>query len=153
MLDPIVAIRATIVDRAGRDRSRVDLVTGIAETRDAALALVEKYHDRNLADRVFDLAWTHSQVMLQQLNATEADAQLYGRLASSIVYANAARRRRASVLVRTIAAGNRACGATASPAICRSCCCGSATRTRSSWSASSFRRTPTGGSRGWPSIW
>ena len=40
------------------------------------MALVEKYHDANLADRVFELAWTHSQVVLQQLNVTEADAQL-----------------------------------------------------------------------------
>ena len=43
---------------------------------------MEKYHDRRLADRVFELAWTHSQVVLRQLNATEADAQLYGRLAA-----------------------------------------------------------------------
>ena len=39
--------------------------------------LVDKYQDRRLADRVFELAWTHSQVVLRQLNATEADAQLY----------------------------------------------------------------------------
>ena len=64
------------------------LVTGAAETHDAALALVEKYHDRYLADRVFELAWTHSQVVLRQLDASEADTQLYGRLASNILYAN-----------------------------------------------------------------
>ena len=40
------------------------LVTGVAETREGALGLVEKYHDRHLADRVFELAWTHSQVVL-----------------------------------------------------------------------------------------
>ena len=50
--------------------------------------MVEKYHDRHLADRVFELAWTHSQVVLRQLDATEADTQLYGRLAGSILYAN-----------------------------------------------------------------
>ena len=31
------------------------------------LGLVEKYQDRRLADRVFDLAWTHSQVVLRQI--------------------------------------------------------------------------------------
>ncbi len=71
-----------------------------AETRDACMALVEKYQDRRLADRVFDLAWTHSQVMLRQLNATEADAQLYGRLAGSVLYANASLRAEASVLIQ-----------------------------------------------------
>ncbi len=30
-----------------------------------------------MADRALDLAWTHSQVTLRQLNATEAEAQLY----------------------------------------------------------------------------
>ena len=49
---------------------------------------MEKYHDPRLADRVFELAWTHSQVILRQLNATEADAQVYGRLAGSMIYAN-----------------------------------------------------------------
>jgi cellobiose phosphorylase len=56
--------------------------------------------DWRLADRVFDLAWTHGQVLLQQLNATEADAQLYGRLAGSIIYANSSLRADPSVLIK-----------------------------------------------------
>jgi cyclic beta-1,2-glucan synthetase len=62
------------------------------------VSLVAKYQDQRLTDRVFDLAWTHSQVVLRQLNATQADAQLYGRLASSILYTHAALRADASVL-------------------------------------------------------
>ena len=83
--------------------------TGIAETRDAALHLVDKYQDRHLADRVFELAWTHSQVVLRQLNASEADAQLYARLASSVIYANASLRADAGVLIET-GADSPACG-------------------------------------------
>ncbi len=60
----------------------------------------EKYQDRRLADRVFDLAWTHSQVILQQLNITEADAQLYGRLAGSVIYANSSLRADPSLLIK-----------------------------------------------------
>ena len=78
----------------------IDIASGIAETRDAALSLVEKYQDRHLADRVFDLAWTHSWVTLRQINATESDAQLYARLASSVIYANASLRAEAGVLLR-----------------------------------------------------
>ena len=78
----------------------IDLVTGIAGSRDLALGLVEKYQDRNLADRVFDLTWTHSQVVLRQLNATEADAQLYARLAGAVIHANALLRADAEVLVK-----------------------------------------------------
>jgi cellobiose phosphorylase len=99
VLDPIVAIRNTIV--IGPDETvRVHLVTGAAETHDAALALVEKYHDRHLANRVFELAWTQSQVVLRQLGAAEADTQLFGRLASSILYANPRLRTEGSVIAR-----------------------------------------------------
>ncbi len=97
VLDPVVSIRCQIV-LDPEESVTVDLVSGIGETRDICLRLVDKYQDRHLADRVFELAWTHSQVVLRQLNATEADAQLYGRLAGSILYANASLRAEASLL-------------------------------------------------------
>ena len=97
VLDPIVSIRCPIVLEP-EESVTVDLVSGIGETRDLCLRLVDKYQDRRLADRVFELAWTHSQVVLRQLNTTEADAQLYGRLAGSILYANASLRAEAAVL-------------------------------------------------------
>jgi cellobiose phosphorylase len=97
VLDPVAAIRRVI--RLGPGETlRVDMVTGVAETREGAVALMEKYHDRSLADRVLELAWTHSQVMLQQLNASEADAQTYNRLAGSLLYASSLRRSQPSVL-------------------------------------------------------
>ena len=76
------------------------MLSGIGETRDACLGLVEKYQDRRFADRVFDLAWTHNQVVLRQINATEADAQLYGHLAASVIYANSSLRADPSVLIK-----------------------------------------------------
>lgn len=99
VLDPIVAIRNRIVIDPEQSVT-IDIVSGIAETRDLAVSLVDKYQDRHLADRVFDMAWTHSQVVLQQHNATEADAQLYSRLASSVIYANASLRADAAVLIK-----------------------------------------------------
>ena len=99
VLDPVVCIRRVVVLQP-RETVRIDLVTGVAETREAAMAMTEKYSDPRLADRVFELAWTHSQILLRQLNASEADAQGYGRLASSIIYASALRRAKASVLIR-----------------------------------------------------
>ena len=99
VLDPIVAIRYRFTLEPDQTAT-VDLVSGMGDTREIALGLIEKYQDRHLADRVFDLAWTHSQVLLRQLNASEADAQLYGRLANSIIYANASLRADASVLIR-----------------------------------------------------
>jgi cyclic beta-1,2-glucan synthetase len=99
VLDPIVAIRHRIT-LDPEETATINVVSGIGETRDAALSLVEKYRDRRLADRVFDLAWTHSQVVLRQLNATEADAQLYEHLAGPVIYANSSLRADASVLGR-----------------------------------------------------
>ena len=92
------------------------------------LALVEKYRDRHLADRVFELAWTHSQVVLGQLNISEADAQLYGRLAGAIIYADPALRATARRDRQQPARRSPGCGATGSPATCRSCCCRSSDR-------------------------
>jgi cellobiose phosphorylase len=99
VLDPIVAIRYRVTLEPDQVIT-LDVVTGMTETREAALHLVDKYQDRHLADRVFELAWTHSQVVLRQLNASESDAQLYSRLASSIIYPNAALRADASILIR-----------------------------------------------------
>jgi|CXWL01.1.fsa_nt_gi cellobiose phosphorylase len=99
VLDPIVAIRCRIT-LDPEESATIDLVTGIGDTRDICLGLAEKYHDRRLADRVFDLAWTHNQVVMRQLNATEADAQLYGCLANSILYANSSLRADPSDLIK-----------------------------------------------------
>ena len=99
VLDPIVAIRYRITIEPEKSAT-INIVSGIGETRDGCLGLVEKYQDRRLADRVFDLAWTHSQVLLRQINATEADAQLYCRIAGLIVYANASLRADQSVLIK-----------------------------------------------------
>jgi cellobiose phosphorylase len=88
VLDPIVAIRRRIVLEPEQVVS-IDLVLGVADTRVQCIALAEKYHDWRLAGRVFDLAWTHSQVALRQVDVSESDAQLYGRLAGNVLYANA----------------------------------------------------------------
>jgi cellobiose phosphorylase len=72
----------------------------VADTRDAVLHLVDKYQDPRPRIACSELTWTHSQVVLRQLNATEADSQLYSRLASSVIYANASLRAPASVMVR-----------------------------------------------------
>ncbi len=99
VLDPIVSIRYYVTLDA-EETATVNIVSGIGETRDAALSLVGKYQDRRLADRVFDLAWTHSDIFLRQINATETDAQLYGSLAGSMIYANAVLRADASVIFK-----------------------------------------------------
>ena len=143
VLDPIVAIRYRITLDPDQSAT-IDLVSGIGDTREAALGLVEKYQDQRLADRVFDLAWTHSQVVLRQLNASagrRATLRPPGQLDPLCQCRRCAPRRAFSA--RT-GAGNPGCGATRCPAMCRSCCCRSATRRTSSWSANWCRPMPIG---------
>ncbi|MEO8738666.1 MAG: glucoamylase family protein [Casimicrobiaceae bacterium] len=99
VLDPIAAIRVVLTLEPDQTAT-VDLVYGVADTRPAAMSLISKYQDTRLADRVFELAWTHAQVLLRQINATETDARLYARLANSIVFANALLRADAGVIAR-----------------------------------------------------
>jgi cyclic beta-1,2-glucan glucanotransferase len=101
VLDPIVAIRCRIVLEPEQSAT-LDFVTGVADTREGCIGLIGKYRDRHLADRVFDLAWTHAQVLLRQLNATLAQAQLYEHMATSIIYPNATLRADPAII-----AGNR----------------------------------------------
>ncbi|MGB4860488.1 MAG: glucoamylase family protein, partial [Dokdonella sp.] len=99
VLDPIVAIRVRIAldpDQA----VTIDMVSGVSDQREGSLALIDKYRDRRLADRVFDLAWTHSQVVRHQIKASQADAQLYERLAGVVLYAHPLLRADAAVLLQ-----------------------------------------------------
>ena len=99
VLDPIVAIRQTVVLEPG-ESAKIVIVTGMAETQETARGLIEKYHDPRLAERVFEMAWTHSQVTLRQLSATETDAQLYARLAGAVIYPNRQFRAEPAILAK-----------------------------------------------------
>ncbi|MDH4051233.1 MAG: cyclic beta 1-2 glucan synthetase, partial [Rubrivivax sp.] len=99
VLDPIVATRRTVTLEPGQTAT-VDVVYGMADSREASLALALKYVDRRMADRVFELAWAHSQIVLRQINASEADAHLYARMASAVVYAQPTLRADAATLQR-----------------------------------------------------
>jgi cyclic beta-1,2-glucan synthetase len=98
VLDPIVAIRYKITLEP-YEKVSLDMVFGISDKKDVCLNLIEKYRDKHHKDRVFDLSWTHSQVVLRQINASEADAQLYGRLASSILFSNSLFRADPAILI------------------------------------------------------
>ena len=99
VLDPVATIRCQVVLEP-QQTVTIDMVTGVAEARDKVLNLIEKYQDRRFADRTFELSWTHSQVVLRQINATETDAQMYGHLADTIIFAHSLLRAETSVLVQ-----------------------------------------------------
>jgi cellobiose phosphorylase len=99
VLDPVAAIRSTLTLAADASAS-VQIISGVATTREAALALIDKYCDKHFVERAFEMAWFQSQEVLRHLNINEADAQIFGRLASSVIYASSLRRVASSVITR-----------------------------------------------------
>jgi len=99
VLDPIVAIRNVILLEP-EESVTIDLIIGIGDTKEVCEKLIEKYHDKHNKERVFELAWTHSQVILRQINVTEADEQLFGRLAGSLIFTNPALRADPSIIIK-----------------------------------------------------
>lgn len=99
VLDPIVAIQYRIEMRP-YETVTVDMIHGIGDTQQICHDLVNKYQDKHMADRAFELAWTHSQVILRQINATATDAMLFCRVAGSIIYANASLRTDAGTIIK-----------------------------------------------------
>jgi len=99
VLDPIVAIRR-ILTLSADESATVQIISGVADSREAVLSLLEKYCDRHFVERAFELAWFQSQEVLRHLGATEADAQLYGRLATSVIFSNGLRRAAPSIIAR-----------------------------------------------------
>jgi cyclic beta-1,2-glucan synthetase len=99
VLDPIASLRGTFA-LAPNETRRVAFVLGATESRDAALALIEKYQKPIVVDRSFDLARTHSETTLQRLGATEIEAEIYAQLAGALIYVDPARRADSNVLLQ-----------------------------------------------------
>jgi hypothetical protein len=124
------------------ESATLDMVTGMSVYPRGALAWLKITTDRRLADRVFNLAWTHSRLSLRQINATQADAQLFGRLAVCI-YANDSLR--ADPIDHCQKFGdNSVCGGMPFPVICPLFSCRSAIMPTLNWPVIFSRPMPTG---------
>ncbi|NMM39135.1 MAG: hypothetical protein HHJ09_16845 [Glaciimonas sp.] len=99
VLDPIAAIRCRFSLDPGQAVT-VDLITGIGETREACIGLVQRYQDRQCADHLFAAASTCNRALRNKLRAAETDVHLYEHLASSILYASGAHRADARILAK-----------------------------------------------------
>ncbi|HJQ65392.1 MAG TPA: protein ndvB, partial [Gemmatimonadales bacterium] len=101
VLDPIVSLRQRIRLAPG-GFVRLSFATGMADSRDGALAIAHKYRDPNAAARTFALAYTHAQSMLRHLGISSDDAQLFERLASRLLYSDASLRAGPEELQRSV---------------------------------------------------
>ena len=100
VLDPVVSLRQRVRLAPG-GFVRLSFATGMAASRDTALALAQKYHEPSSAARTFALAFAHAQSALRHLGITSEDALLYERLASRVLYADRSLRAGPEVLARS----------------------------------------------------
>jgi cyclic beta-1,2-glucan glucanotransferase len=99
LLDPIVSLRQRIRLAPG-GVARLSFTTGMASSRETALALAQRYHDPAATARTFALAFAHARSRLQHLGISGEEALLFERLASRVLYADASLRSGPDVLAR-----------------------------------------------------
>jgi cyclic beta-1,2-glucan synthetase len=97
VLDPIVSLRRNFALAPG-ETLQVGFVLGAAESRNGALALIERYQKLSVIDQSFELANNHRGTLLHLFSTTETE--LYARLASALIYANPAQRADSAVLLQ-----------------------------------------------------
>jgi len=91
VLDPIVALRVRVRIEPGRSAT-VAFTTAVADTRDAALRLADRYRDSAASERALSLARTEAEVELRDLDIVPADVALYHELAGALIYPHEALR-------------------------------------------------------------
>ena len=91
VLDAAVSIRYPIELEPG-ETVVVRWLCGVMPTRDACLQSIERYQSGAAADQILVDAAKRGQETLHRLGASQAEAQLYAELASSLIYANASMR-------------------------------------------------------------
>ncbi|AMY12396.1 Cellobiose phosphorylase [Luteitalea pratensis] len=85
VLDPVASLRQRVRLEPG-GFARMAFSTGAAETREAAVTLAQRYHDRGGASRAATMAFTHSQMLLRHLGISSELARQYDRLASRVLH-------------------------------------------------------------------
>ncbi len=99
VLDPIFSLRGRVRLEAGAG-ARFVFSTLVAPSREAAVALADKYRDPATFDRTVTLAWTQAQVQLHHLGVDSDEAHLFQDLASRILYSDPTLRPSADLLKR-----------------------------------------------------
>ncbi len=100
LLDPIVSLRQRVRLAPG-GVVRLSFATGMASSRETALALAQRYHDPTATARTFALAFAHARSRLHHLGITGEEALLFERLASRVLYADASLRSGPELLARS----------------------------------------------------
>ncbi len=85
VLDPIFSLRCRL-KLEPRDRAEISYLTIAASSREALLALVQKYSAQETVGRAFEMAWTRSQLQFRYLGISGASAERFQDLLGYIYY-------------------------------------------------------------------
>jgi len=88
VLDPIFSQRRQMMILPNQ-RFQFALVTVVAESREAVIALAERYAEFHTCSRAFETAWTQSQLEMRRLHIRPGDVQTFRQLAAHVVFPQA----------------------------------------------------------------
>jgi cyclic beta-1,2-glucan glucanotransferase len=88
VLDPIFSLRQRVTILPD-ERLQFALVTVVAASREAAVALAERYSEFHTCARAFETAWTRSQLEMRRLRIRPGDMQTFQQLAALIIFPQA----------------------------------------------------------------
>ncbi len=91
VLDPILSMRVRLRVEPGRTATAA-FATVIADSRETALRVVDRYRQLGGAERALTLAATETRVELRELDVSPTEAVLYQELAGALIYPNDALR-------------------------------------------------------------
>ena len=85
VLDPVFVLRREIQLLPGQSAQLISFL-GVADSRQGALSLAEKYHDPAAVERAFEIAWASAQLELRLLRIHPDDARRFQKLAAYMLY-------------------------------------------------------------------
>ena len=97
VLDPVFSLRCR-VRLQPNETAQIVFTTGVAKSREQAIALAEKYYDANIFERESRMAWTRAQVEMSHLHIDPDEAHLFQRLGGRILYVDPSLRPQPHVL-------------------------------------------------------
>ena len=99
VLDPIMSLRRRVKIDAGHSVT-ISYTLAVAENRQTALILADKYHDRKVIERAFEFAWNRSRIEAGHLDIKPRDMEVFLNLIPSILFPGPARRKYEEMITR-----------------------------------------------------
>ncbi|NOH15216.1 cyclic beta 1-2 glucan synthetase [Clostridium cochlearium] len=87
VLDPIISMRVRVKIPA-KQSCQLSYVIAICENRQQCIEIADKYQQRDNVERVFQLAWTYSQIESRYLGIKSYMVNKFQELASNIIFPN-----------------------------------------------------------------